>query len=91
MIDQKNIRRIRRKVVVLIDEYNKAIFDNIGDLNLVDDMRMELNSFYNLFIKGVTKFSKTPIFSWFEQRYRYYSRLSLHLWLNSRRDRILFQ
>ncbi|MDR2543992.1 MAG: ATP-binding protein [Methanobrevibacter sp.] len=62
------------KVVILIDEYDKPIMDNIEDLMLADQIRKVLNSFYNvlkssdeyiefIFITGVTKFSKTSIFS----------------------------
>ncbi|MDR0913352.1 MAG: ATP-binding protein [Methanobrevibacter sp.] len=61
------------KVVVLIDEYDKPILDNISDLKLADDIRKELNNFYGVlkddeflefvFVTGVTKFSKTSIFS----------------------------
>ncbi|MDR2623746.1 MAG: ATP-binding protein [Methanobrevibacter sp.] len=61
------------KVVVLIDEYDKAILDNINDLTLVEDIRYELNKFYGalktdkflefVFITGISKFTKTSIFS----------------------------
>jgi len=62
------------KVVVLVDEYDKPIMDNIKDLKLADEIRETLNSFYGsfkssdkliefFFITGVTKFSKTSIFS----------------------------
>ncbi|MDR0911339.1 MAG: ATP-binding protein [Methanobrevibacter sp.] len=71
------IKKISKKygqnVVVLIDEYDKAILDNINDLDLADEIRKELNSFYGslkgdkflefIFITGVTKFTKTNIFS----------------------------
>jgi hypothetical protein len=63
-----------RKVVVLIDEYDKPIMDNIEDLTLADQTRKTLNNFYStlksndeyiefIFITGVTKLSKTSIFS----------------------------
>ena len=63
-----------KKVVVLIDEYDKAIVDNINDLDLALEIRRILNSFYGalktvdkhlefLFVTGVSKFSKTSIFS----------------------------
>jgi len=62
------------KVVVLIDEYDKAILDNIENIELAQSIRSELNSFYGtlkstekvvefIFITGVSKFSKTSIFS----------------------------
>ncbi|MDR1820095.1 MAG: AAA family ATPase [Methanobrevibacter sp.] len=80
-----------QKVVVLIDEYDKAIldnmtkstilsaveiedFDNTADLELVEEIRKELNNFYGVlkssdkllefvFLTGVSKFSKASIFS----------------------------
>ncbi|GAA5818874.1 MAG: AAA family ATPase [Methanobrevibacter sp. CfCl-M3] len=63
-----------QKVVVLIDEYDKAILDNIADLDLAEEIRKELNNFYGVlkssdkllefvFLIGVSKFSKTSIFS----------------------------
>ena len=63
-----------RSVVVLIDEYDKPILDHITDLEVVDDIRTALRDFYGIlksmdphlrftFITGVTKFTKTSIFS----------------------------
>jgi len=60
-------------VVVLIDEYDKPILDNITDSN-VNEIRERLAGFYSVlkssdqylkfvFLTGVSKFSKTSIFS----------------------------
>jgi hypothetical protein len=62
------------KVVVLIDEYDKPITDNIDDFSLADANRKILRKFYGtlkdvdayikfIFITGISKFSKTSIFS----------------------------
>ncbi|MDR3062944.1 MAG: AAA family ATPase, partial [Methanobrevibacter sp.] len=66
-------KKTGKKVVILIDEYDKAIMDNINDINLADNFRKQLNGFYGalkddefiefIFITGVTKFTKTSIFS----------------------------
>ena len=61
-------------VVVLIDEYDKPILDNIGDLNAANEMRQVLRSFYTVLkscdeylrfvmLTGISKFSKTGVFS----------------------------
>ena len=61
-------------VVVLIDEYDKPMLDNIGDLNKANAMRMVLRSFYTVLkscdeylrfvmLTGISKFSKTGVFS----------------------------
>ena len=63
-----------RKVVLLIDEYDKPIIDNIGDLELARQMRKQLHSFYSVIkaadkhlrfvmLTGVSKFTKVSIFS----------------------------
>ena len=62
-------------VVVLIDEYDKPITDNIDNLEKANEMRETLRPFYGLlkdckevkfvFITGISKFSKTGIFSGF--------------------------
>ncbi len=60
--------------VVLIDEYDKPILDNIEDKIKASQLQEELKSFYSvfkdldahlklLFLTGVSKFSKTGIFS----------------------------
>ncbi|MDR3292082.1 MAG: ATP-binding protein, partial [Methanobrevibacter sp.] len=62
------------KLVVLIDEYDKPILDNIGNLKIANENREVLKSFYTIlkssgqyihfvFITGVSKFSQTSIFS----------------------------
>ncbi len=61
-------------VVVLIDEYDKPILDNIGDMNDANEMRQTLRSFYTVLkscdeylrfvmLTGISKFSKTGVFS----------------------------
>lgn len=62
------------QVVALVDEYDKPIIDNMKDPELADAMRKELRAFYTILkaqsgnlrfvmLTGVTKFSKTSIFS----------------------------
>lgn len=66
--------KTNQKVVVLIDEYDKPILDNIDDSILAEEIRKILRSFYRvlkhddeylsfIFITGISKFSKTSIFS----------------------------
>ena len=61
-------------VVVLIDEYDKPILDNIGNLEDANEMRQALRSFYTVLkgsdeylrfvmLTGISKFSKTGVFS----------------------------
>ncbi|MDR2424981.1 MAG: ATP-binding protein, partial [Prevotellaceae bacterium] len=63
-----------KKVVVLIDEYDKPLLNTIEKLTINDDIRDELKSFYGalknadqylkfVFLTGVTKFSKVSVFS----------------------------
>ncbi len=65
---------IGKKVVILVDEYDKPILDNIEDPQMAIKMRESLKNFYSVikdadehlkfvFITGVTKFSKVSIFS----------------------------
>ena len=65
--------KYNQNVVVLIDEYDKPMLDNITEKN-VKEIRKELAGFYSVlkdsekylkfvFITGVSKFSKTSIFS----------------------------
>jgi hypothetical protein len=67
-------KKKNRKVVILIDEYDKPILDNISNEKLAENIRDSLNDFFStmkandeyiefIFITGVTKFSKTSIFS----------------------------
>lgn len=62
------------KVVLLIDEYDKPIIDHIDNIPIAEENRKILNSFYStvksleshwraIFITGVSKFSKTSLFS----------------------------
>lgn len=64
----------KNKVVILIDEYDKPLLDHISNLSQAEAQRIILRSFYDvlkgldpylraIFITGVTKFSKTSIFS----------------------------
>jgi hypothetical protein len=64
----------RNKVVLLIDEYDKPILDNLTDLPLATELQKTLRGFYDtvkgmshnlraVFITGVSKFSKTSLFS----------------------------
>ena len=60
-------------IVLLIDEYDKPILDNIGDIKKVEKLRSELRSFYSvlksfdyfrfIFLTGISKFSKVGVFS----------------------------
>ena len=63
-----------RQVVLLIDEYDKPMIDNIGDLPLAQQMCKLLHDFYSnikaadehlrfVMLTGVSKFSKVSIFS----------------------------
>jgi hypothetical protein len=63
-----------KKVVVLVDEYDKAIIDNLKDSDLASEIRVSLHNFYQIlkatdyhlrfiFLTGVSKFSRVSIFS----------------------------
>ena len=63
-----------RRVVILIDEYDKPIVDNLGNDELADALRRQLQGFYSVmkakdgfiqfgFLTGVTKIGKLSIFS----------------------------
>ncbi len=63
-----------RKVVVLVDEYDKPILDNIENKDMAVAIREELKNYYSVikdadpyikfvFITGVSKFSKVSLFS----------------------------
>ncbi|MDR2545029.1 MAG: AAA family ATPase [Methanobrevibacter sp.] len=65
-----------KEIVVLIDEYDAPIIDNINNTELADENRKILQNFYNVlknsekyikfvFITGISKFTKTSIFSKF--------------------------
>ncbi len=66
--------RYGRKVVILIDEYDKPMLDNLHDMELHDKLRGELRGFYSsikssdeyirfAMLTGITKFGKVSIFS----------------------------
>ena len=63
-----------RRVVILIDEYDKPIVDNLGNDELADIFRRQLQGFYSVmkakdgfiqfgFLTGVTKIGKLSVFS----------------------------
>ena len=67
-------RKYNKTVVVLIDEYDKPILDHITDIETAEANRDVLRGFYGIlksmdpylrltFITGVTKFTKTSVFS----------------------------
>jgi hypothetical protein len=78
-IDQQFAELIRKaaangKVVILIDEYDKAIIDYLDDIPLAEANRTVMKNFYSvikgsdeyirlLLITGVSRFSKVSIFS----------------------------
>ncbi len=69
------LRRLSsNSLVVLIDEYDAPLTASLGNAELFEDVRSELSNFYALlksndgvvrflFMTGITKFSKTSIFS----------------------------
>jgi len=67
-------KKYNQAVVVLIDEYDKPLLDHIDDIELAEANRKVLRGFYGIlksmdpylklaFITGVSKFTKTSIFS----------------------------
>ncbi len=71
---KKAYEQTGKKVVILIDEYDKPILDNITNKKVATIMRDEMKSFYSVikdsdsyiqfvFITGVSKFSKMNLFS----------------------------
>jgi hypothetical protein len=63
-----------QQIVVLIDEYDKAILDNLDQMEVASENREIIKSFYTIlkdseryikfcFLTGVSKFSKASIFS----------------------------
>ncbi len=67
-------RKTGKKVVILIDEYEKPIIDNIDNPELMEQFRRELQGFYSVikgkdnairfaFLTGVTKLGKMSIFT----------------------------
>ena len=66
--------KYNKKVVILVDEYDKPILDNIENPEVARVIREELKNFYSVikgadeflkfvFITGVSKFSKVSLFS----------------------------
>jgi hypothetical protein len=58
----------KNKVVVLIDEYDKPILDHLKNISRALEVQDFLRNFYGviiraIFITGVSKFSKTALFS----------------------------
>ncbi len=71
---KKSYRKYKKGVVILIDEYDKAILDNLDQIEVAKENREILKSFYGIikdndryikfvFLTGVSKFSKASIFS----------------------------
>jgi len=71
---KKSFQKNKKKVVILIDEYDKPILDHITDKNTARTNRDKLKGFYSIIkdmdeyirfvlITGVSKFSKMNLFS----------------------------
>ena len=71
---EKSYEKYQKPVVILIDEYDKAILDNLDQMEVAHQNREMLRAFYGVmkgsdryikfvFLTGVTKFSKASIFS----------------------------
>jgi hypothetical protein len=71
-------RKHKKKVVILIDEYDKPILDLIENIKEAEQVRKYLKAFYSVlknldeyikfvFITGVTKFAKVSLFSGLNQ------------------------
>ena len=71
---QKSFEKYKQGVVILIDEYDKPILDNLDQLTVARECQELIKRFYTqmkdcdqyirfVFLTGVTKFSKTSIFS----------------------------
>jgi hypothetical protein len=71
---QKTYKKYSKKVVILIDEYDKPILDNIDNLDRANENRDFLRNLYVhlksndefihfAFLTGISKFSKASIFS----------------------------
>jgi len=67
-------KKYGKRVVILVDEYDKPILDNIDDKEIAKEIRDELKGFYSVikdadeylkfvFLTGVSKFSKVSLFS----------------------------
>jgi hypothetical protein len=71
---QASYRKYNKKVIILIDEYDKPILDNLDQIEVAKESRELLKSIYTqikendkyikfAFLTGVSKFSKASIFS----------------------------
>lgn len=71
---QQTYKKYDQQVVVLIDEYDKAILDNLDQMEVAQENREIIKSLYSVlkgcepylkfvFLTGVSKFSKASIFS----------------------------
>ena len=71
---EQSYRKYNKEVVILIDEYDKAILDNLDQIEIATQNREVLKALYGIikdngeyikfvFITGISKFSKTSIFS----------------------------
>jgi len=78
LLIKKCYQNYNKKVVILIDEYDKIILDNIENKEKAQKIREKLKGFYStlkgldeyikfVFITGVTKFSKVSLFSGLNQ------------------------
>jgi hypothetical protein len=75
----KNLyRKFNKPVVILIDEYDKPIVDNLGNVDLAEKNKLALREFYSviksldehikfMFVTGVSKFTKVSLFSGLNQ------------------------
>ena len=66
--------KYNKRVIVLIDEYDKPILDHLNDHDMAEKIRTVLRTFYStlkssdayldfVFITGITKFTKVGVFS----------------------------
>jgi hypothetical protein len=71
-------KKYGKKIVILIDEYDKPILDLIEDIKQAEEIRKQLKAFYSVLkgldkhirfvlITGVSKFSKVSLFSGLNQ------------------------
>jgi hypothetical protein len=78
LLIKKCYQNHNKKVVILIDEYDKVILDNIENKEKAEKIREKLKGFYStlkgldeyikfVFITGVSKFSKVSLFSGLNQ------------------------
>ena len=78
LLIKKCYENYNKKVVILIDEYDKVILDNIENKEKAEKIREKLKGFYStlkgldeyikfVFITGVSKFAKVSLFSGLNQ------------------------